>query len=454
MIAKETTRNHEELFELLEIFEEISKTNSANEKVNIIKDNKDRELLLPTLKFLCDERVVSGLSKKKIKKVLLFSKDFENYRFDEILNYLMANTTGTDKTIALIQGYLYTKGFTPEQLEMVENIITKRSKYGLSEESVNKVYGKGTVLQWSFMKGDSLEKHEKKVKGRFAISKKFDGNRMFVRATHVGDYEYNIVYKAKTGAILEGMSYLDDDILAVMLINGLKSMVFDGEMLAKDEEGTMTTNELYRKTQSLIKVKGDKYGMDYNIYDMVPLEEFDNGKSKLKYKERRKMMDECLNLDEYNFENIKPVDVLYYGEDKEKIEEWSLYAREQGWEGVMLNLDSGYYECKRVSTLLKVKKFYFSDVLVLDVYEGDKKNTGKLGGVTIQFKDFTTNIGGGYTDEEREAFWKNPELIIGKIITVRYFEETENKKEGKGLRFATYKGVRHDKGIEDVSYES
>ena len=36
-------------------------------------------------------------------------------------------------------------------------------------------------------------------------------------------------------------------------------------------------------------------------------------------------------------------------------------------------------------------------------------------------------------------FYKNPKKILGKIITVQYFEETKNQDGGISLRFPTFK---------------
>ena len=36
-------------------------------------------------------------------------------------------------------------------------------------------------------------------------------------------------------------------------------------------------------------------------------------------------------------------------------------------------------------------------------------------------------------------FYKNPDAILGKIITVQYFEETKNQEGGISLRFPTFK---------------
>ena len=62
--------------------------------------------------------------------------------------------------------------------------------------------------------------------------------------------------------------------------------------------------------------------------------------------------------------------------------------------------------------------------------------------------------GSGASDKEREEFFNDKDLIIGKVIEVQYFEETENQKDdGISLRFPTYKQVREDKDADDVNIE-
>ena len=77
-----------------------------------------------------------------------------------------------------------------------------------------------------------------------------------------------------------------------------------------------------------------------------------------------------------------------------------------------------------------------------------------LGGVYVDYKGNKVKFGSGFSDKEREVFFNDPDLIIGKVIEVQYFEETENQKDdGVNLRFPTYKKVRDDKDIEDVNIE-
>jgi len=59
--------------------------------------------------------------------------------------------------------------------------------------------------------------------------------------------------------------------------------------------------------------------------------------------------------------------------------------------------------------------------------------------VVIEHKSNPVNVGSGFTLDERQKFYANPTFIVGKIISVRYFEETPPNDEGKiSLRFPTF----------------
>lgn len=50
------------------------------------------------------------------------------------------------------------------------------------------------------------------------------------------------------------------------------------------------------------------------------------------------------------------------------------------------------------------------------------------------------------TDEQRRHYFNNPEQIIGKQVTIQYFETTKNKRGEESLRFPVmkciYEGIR------------
>ena len=65
----------------------------------------------------------------------------------------------------------------------------------------------------------------------------------------------------------------------------------------------------------------------------------------------------------------------------------------------------------------------------------------------------TCFCGSGFTQEEREMYWSNPNEIVGKVVEIQYFETTTNSRTGEhGLRFPTFQHrIRTDKGMEDIT---
>ena len=62
-----------------------------------------------------------------------------------------------------------------------------------------------------------------------------------------------------------------------------------------------------------------------------------------------------------------------------------------------------------------------------------------LSAVYIEHKGYSVKVGSGWTIEERQHYYKNPQKLIGSVITVQYFEETKNQNGGVSLRFPTVK---------------
>ena len=64
-----------------------------------------------------------------------------------------------------------------------------------------------------------------------------------------------------------------------------------------------------------------------------------------------------------------------------------------------------------------------------------------LSAVTISHKDNLVRVGSGISIEQRQYFYKNPDAILGKVITVQYFEETLNQDGCHSLRFPVVKHI-------------
>ena len=123
-------------------------------------------------------------------------------------------------------------------------------------------------------------------------------------------------------------------------------------------------------------------------------------------------------------------------------------AEEEGHEGVMLRKNVGY-EGKRSQNLLKVKKFFDAEYVVESIDFEDHRviRNGKevvipmMAQAYITHKGHEVAVGSGWNQEQRIRYEANPKLIIGKTITVQYFEETKNQQGELSLRFPTVKHV-------------
>ena len=129
---------------------------------------------------------------------------------------------------------------------------------------------------------------------------------------------------------------------------------------------------------------------------------------------------------------------------------------EQGYEGTMINIGSAKYECKRHSGVLKVKSFKTGDFYVKSVFEGTGRLACKLGGITIQYLHngelHECDLGTGFVDSERELYWNNPELIVGKVVECQYFEVSQNANGGIGLRFPSWLNrIRDAKAFDTIT---
>ena len=100
-------------------------------------------------------------------------------------------------------------------------------------------------------------------------------------------------------------------------------------------------------------------------------------------------------------------------------------------------------------TLLKIKATEESVVQVVGVVEGTNSNMNRLGAVTVKFtgkdkKEYTFNVGSGFTQWERDTYWSEPDLIIGKMIEVEHFGESLNKNGTRALNCPIFKRIVGD----------
>jgi DNA ligase-1 len=78
------------------------------------------------------------------------------------------------------------------------------------------------------------------------------------------------------------------------------------------------------------------------------------------------------------------------------------------------------------------------------IVDGLEVTENMLRNVTIEHKGYEVSVGSGFSLEQRRFYRDHPEEILGKEITVKYFEETKNQDGTLSLRFPTVKAIYKD----------
>lgn len=414
--------------EIIKLFKQIQETSSLNDKKVIIDANKDNELFKKCLLFLLDGNINTGISNKKINKKVEPSSELAPYylcrnsTFEEVMDYLIKNNTGTDADIYEIQSFLDGQ----EDRDFYEQMITKSFKLGADKKVINSVIP-GLIPTWEVMLGTSIEHCKLPENTWFSLSQKLNGNR----CTY-----YNGEFYTRQNKKYIGLNHIKADIEK---IPNAKEYVFDGELIYKNNEGLSDSSAFQKGTGIANNKSESKEELKLVLFDVLPKEEFDNKISKDTYKIRKKHL---LDLKQYETENIEIVQMFYEGTDQSEIWKWLDYCEQHDMEGCMLNLDTPY-ECKRTKSLMKIKKFYDFDLQIVGYEEGTGRNKGRLGAFVVDYNGNKVKVGSGYSDEERVNFWNNRDKYIGRVITVKYKEISKDKKTGlESLQFPVYCGIR------------
>ena len=208
-----------DLIEVKGLFDKISNTSGKNDKIKIIKQNKDNELFVECLKFLLDSDIVTGLSKKKIGKKVKLNEVTKTNDIRYIFNYLKQHNTGTDEDITTVQSFTYC--MNEDLKEFCNGLFTKSLKVGVDVKGVNKAIP-NLIPSFDIMLGSKGEL-DKLPKGMKFVTEKYDGVRCF---TQIRDGK--IIMKSRQNKMFEGLV----EIVSAIADLGLDNVCLDGELLA------------------------------------------------------------------------------------------------------------------------------------------------------------------------------------------------------------------------------
>lgn len=417
--------------ELQNFIDDMRATSSSTDKIAIIARSSTfiHKVLEYTYNPFKQYYTTSKTCKKNNDKCYYDGRDL--YPF-ELLDSLSDRKFTGHEAIALVNGWVANTAYG----ELLYRIIDKNLDIRAGDKVINKAVP-DLIPTFSVALAQEY-KGKCDWNDSWYASRKLDG----VRCLAITDFEGKCTLYSRMGKELTTLNKVKEAIEATNIIN----TVFDGEICLVDENG----DEDFQGVMKQLRRKDHQIENPvFMIFDMIHKPDFDKQKGDLVLSERLRTLRGW-----FNGRNIIDSTLRYCQQyeitDDEHFETWSKISSDNKWEGFMIRKDVGY-EGKRSKNLQKVKKFYDAEYKVVDfdvdnhevVRDGKSETLKMLSQVWIEHKGHRVKVGSGWTQEQRLQYMDGS--IVGKIITVQYFEETHNDKGGISLRFPTVKIVHGDK---------
>ena len=332
-----------------------------------------------------------------------------------------------------------------DDAQVLERVIQKDLKCGVSESTVNKVWP-GLVPEYPCMLASAYEqKLVDKVKFPAYVQLKLDGMR-FNAIVRNGVVEF----RSRNGKEIQIADPTFADPFITMSAGA--DVVFDGELLVRDKSGNLldrkTGNGILNKAVKGTQTKAEGEMVCATLWDVIPFDKFNEGKWNVQYGQRFADLIRLTSLaksDRVSVVENDPVDSI---EQAQALFEQYLAA---GQEGVILKTKDMIWENKRSKHQIKFKGELECDLKVVDWVEGTGKNVGRMGALILESSDgaVKVGVGTGFTDADRMAIGRD---VIGSIVAIKYNARvTDKRSDVDSLFLPVFIEIRSDKTVADSS---
>lgn len=407
---------------------DVNKTNSNLDKQEVIKKyyDMDSDLFSKMMNCVYNYHYKYYLTSSNLKKRddLSDSNDKENNIFNILRKLNNRTVTGHD-AIRLVNNYI---NENKEYEDIIYRIIDRDLKCRIDAKTINKVIP-NLIPVFNVSLGEKFDSSKFNWnESDWYCSRKLDGIRCI----------YQNIYNnclSRQGEEFWTLSVLIDSLQKCSPY--LDGLVLDGELSlinsdgSDDYQGIM--KQIRRKNHTITNIR-------FNVFDVLTQEEFETQHSDRTFSERYKQLLELKSI----MESTNHIQVVIQTkiDSEETFNKMKEIALEKEWEGLMLRKDDKY-KGKRSFDLLKYKEFFDAEYVVESIETGIKpmlidgvmKDIECVSALHIKHKGYDVKVGSGLNDNQRIEWKKNPSLIIGKTIKVKYFEESSDQNGNLSLRF-------------------
>lgn len=411
--------------DILNILAQIRATTSTNEKLAILKENKDNALLQRVLKLTYD--TVSYNFYVTPKTVPLYegwsTNDiwFINDCLDILENELSTRSITGDEARNRVSRMLA----HAENADLILKVLDRDLKLGIGKTIINKVW-KDLCIKPPYQRCSIYnEKTAKKIKYPSLVQIKADGT-----------FRYAIVSSGKVSFISRSGEEYEYPVLQ-QLYSTLPDGVYVGELLVEGISNRAEANGLLNSDNP----PHDK--IYHSTWDCIPLEEYSAGGGITKYRERFETLKQ--NLATINSTKIQVIESHEVNNLEEALSHTVRWMN-MGLEGSILKDYDNVFKSHTSPTMLKLKVEAECEVICTGFTEGTKgtKREATFGAITFESSDgLVKGQTSGFTDAQLEDYNNHREELIGKVFTIKFNDVTKaNNSDTYALSHPRFEGFR------------
>jgi DNA ligase-1 len=282
------------------------------------------------------------------------------------------------------------------------------------------------------------------------LEPKLDGARVLLIVGDDGIYQSATCY-SRNGKVFDNFTHVEQQVLEYAAeiraaLNSPAGFVLDGEIMGKSFQDLMRQAQRKENVQTEDTV--------FNVFDILPLEDFKRGHWNAQFRKRLAILNDLQPVFDQmpNVQTLTLMTGIANLDTEEGRTFMHNYANEMvaaGFEGIMIKDMEAPYECKRNTFWMKWKPVITVDLPVIALEEGTGRNKGRLGALVCSGndhgKDITVNVGSGFSDTERDLFWKQQSDVVGRTAEILCDVITQNQDGTYSLRFPRFVRWRDDK---------
>ena len=422
---------------IFSIIESLKATNSSNEKLRILNENRGNELLKQVFSMSNDPFM--NFWQKKLPNVegTPLSKETTDADLQVAIQKLIPLAKRAYTGNAAIDWLKTTlESVTYKNAVILAGIVQKDMRCGVGATLVNKVWPK-LIHEWPVALCSAFSK--KLIDGLpwksgVIVQLKSDGARCNIVVENGA-----VTVFSRNGKPIETKGIFDS------LAEDVNNVMIDGELLWRDSKGTASRsvgNGIVNKAIKGTITDKEASGLYLTAWDIIDLADFKSGKGKKKYEDRFVTLNNIF----HDYIEISPSEVVYSYEEALVI--YSKYIA-NGMEGAILKDPAEFWEDKRSKKNVKLKAEEDCDLEVTEWCFGEKdtKNEHRLGRIRCKTSDgiIEVSVGTGFKDEDRDNI--KPEDIVGRIVTVRYNMKIQASDGTWSLFLPRFICIREDKDV-------